>query len=56
MGFSLQMFMSGLLGVINAKGFSPEQKYYELSKLIEDGAKYAEECGQIKLPKDEKTS
>lgn len=53
MGFSLQMFMNGLLGVINTKSVSPEQKYYELSKMIEDGAKYAAECRQITLPKDE---
>lgn len=48
MGFSLQGFIDELLSIIKSD-VDKELKYDDLEDSILSGAKYAEECGQIKL-------
>jgi len=52
MGFSLQAFINELYGIIRY-GKDPIDTCNALQKAIEEGAKYAAQCGQITLPKDE---
>lgn len=49
MEFSLQAFFEECLSVINSDGV-PGEKWAKLKTVVEDGARYADECAEVHLP------